>query len=243
MARILEGEFGPVENCDATPQFEGSEATLPKLSYQFWPRTNHGTGYKSELSSIDEEPMEEHNEDMRNLQKEHAEEMRVRQQSYVGRRSEKEREAWNPLEMIKEGTFVCLNPQAEWEKDNGKGRFWVVKSFGTVQPDQVIDGERCVGFYAEWWRPKNQKANIDDKARYANIFINTTLWERDPGFDAPKWHKASSSMYSWVFTGKPENIPKNGLKIGKKALKIVKEYIDRLEDEEARKALSVGGST
>jgi hypothetical protein len=50
-------------------------------------------------------------------------------------------------------------------------------------------------------------------------------------------------MFSWVFQGKPENLQKNGLKVGKKVLDNVCEYIERLQEEEARKARLAKGLT
>ncbi len=82
---------------------------------------------------------------------------------FVGHPSEKERQAWNPLEMIKDRSFVCLNPDPDWEAANGKGLFWIVKSFGIVQPAMLIDGKETAGFYGECWRPKSQQVNPDKK--------------------------------------------------------------------------------
>jgi hypothetical protein len=244
VADSLEGEFGPEENYNATAQIEDSEEGLPKLSYRFWPRTNHGTGYKFDIPSMEDHTLtEEHNDEMQDLEEELAQEMQGRNEMFVGRPSEKEKQAWNPIEMIKDGSFVCLNPDPDWEAAHGKGFFWIVKSFGQVQPAILIDGEQRPGFYAEWWRPKSQLAKPEEKTRYAKIFSTGQSWERDPGYDAPIWHKASSSMYSWVFTGKPENIQKNGLKVGKKVLDNVREYIRRLQAEESRKTLLAQGST
>jgi hypothetical protein len=82
--------------------------------------------------------------------------MQARKEMFVGRPSEKEKQAWNPLEMIKDGSFVCLNPDADWEATNKKGLFWIVKSFGQVQPAILVDGKETPAFYAQGWRPKSQ---------------------------------------------------------------------------------------
>ena len=91
-------------------------------------------------------------------------------------------------------------------------------------------------FYAEWWRPKHQQASPPDSIRYTGIYSTTRSWEKDPGFSSPIWHKASSSMYSWAFRGKPESIEKNGLKLNKTVLNAIRAYMARLKEEEARKA-------
>lgn len=157
---------------------------------------------------------------------------------FVGCSSEKEREAWNPLEGISEGRFVVLNPNPDWEVEHGKGLFWIVKAHGSVQPN-IPDrdtGEPKPHFYAEWWRPKHQQTSPSDSIRYAGIFSTTRSWEKDPGFTEPIWHKASSSMYSWSFRGKPESVLKNGLKLTKTVLNVVKAYTARLREEERRLA-------
>ena len=231
----LEGQFGP----DNASDFEDSEEDLPKLSYRFWPRTNHGTGYKLQPQSMEDhiQPTQDNNVEMEDLVRELAQEIQGRESIFVGRPSEREKQAWNPLEMIKDGSFVCLNPDPHWEIENGKGLFWVVKALGSVQPDIFVDGEKRPCFYGEWWRPKSTFTDPPEKMRYGKIFSTGQSWERDPGYSTPVWHKASSSMYSWVFHGKPENIQKNGLKVGKRVLENVREYIKRLDcDKGERKA-------
>ena len=58
---------------------------------------------------------------MEDLEKELAQEMQARKEMFVRRPNEKEKQAWNPLEMIKDGGFVCLNPDADWEAVQKKG--------------------------------------------------------------------------------------------------------------------------
>ncbi len=121
VANSLKGEFGPKEICDTSATIEDSEEGLPKLSYQFWPRTNHGTGYKSNVlpSMENHSPTKDKNVQMQDLEKEFAEEMEGRNEMFIGYPSEKEKQAWNPLEMIQDGSFVCLNPDPVWEVTHG----------------------------------------------------------------------------------------------------------------------------
>jgi len=116
-----------------------------------------------------------------------------------------------------------------------KGLFWIVKALGSVQPAIMLEGEARPCFYAEWWRPKNPHSNPSDSTRYGKIFSTGQSWELDHRYAQPTWHKASSSMYSWVFKGKHENISKHGLKVEKRVLDNVRAYVKRLQDEEARK--------
>lgn len=128
----------------------------------------------------------------------------------MGHRSEKEKPAWNPIEDIKVGSFVILNPSKEWEKEHGiEEVFWVVKARSEVLPNVRFGEreERAPCFCGEWWRPKSKRGDLSEANRYAKIFSTVQHWEVDPGFlNNEGWHKAQSSMYSFVHRGKPENL-------------------------------------
>ena len=229
VAELLEGEFGP----DDTAQ-DFQEIQLP-LSSEFWPRTNHGTGFNRALDQNVPSPLQPHGA-TEILEAEWAEEIEERNTIFVGSLNEKEKEAWSPLEGIKSGWFVCLNPDPKWEKINGQGWFWVVKAVFETEP-YVLEEEEQPCFKGEWWRPKHVSPNAPDDTRYLKIFSTTQAWERDPRFPELAWHKASSSMYSW--DSKQTKIDTTGLKIGKKVLNIVKAYIQKLQQEEAIAAQAV----
>jgi len=77
VADTLEGDFGTSENNEEAG--EDSDINLARLSYSFWPRTNHGTGYKNQSQSRDGETRTEEetaNEKMEDLVEEFAVEMR-----------------------------------------------------------------------------------------------------------------------------------------------------------------------
>ena len=148
---MLNGEFGLQgdDNEGCTVQ-EG----MPKLSTWFWPQTNYGTGYKIDTQSMDnltQDTITEGYIEYNALVEERTEERRGRNEMFVGRPSEKERSAWNPLEDIKEGSFVLLNPSEEWEEKHKKRLFWMVRAQGSVQPDIHFGGEdeRAPCFYGE----------------------------------------------------------------------------------------------
>lgn len=151
----LRGEVGHIR--DARP-----------LSYRFWPRTNHGTGYQVNYtgpSSADVRVMDSypHNIEMTHLQDEDVQEMEGHDEMFVGRLSEKERERWTPLQDIQNGKFVILRPDDEFESKIGKGLFWLVKALGPVDPNhRMEDGPRPM-FKIEWWRPKHANHAADDK--------------------------------------------------------------------------------
>ena len=47
----------------------------------------------------------------------------------MGHQNEKEKPTWNPIEVIKVGSFVILNPSKDWKKEHGiEEVFWVVKA-------------------------------------------------------------------------------------------------------------------
>ena len=132
----------------------------------FWPRTNHGTRYNSQSQSVEDEATTnvDLNLEMEDLIQEMADEIEERDTMFVGRLSEKEREAWNPLEGISDERYVVLNPNPDWEAEHDKDLFWIVKAHGLVQPNIVDRNTRepKPHFYAEWWRPKHQQASPPD---------------------------------------------------------------------------------
>jgi hypothetical protein len=170
------------------------------------------------------------NPDLVQLEDELNEEMEEREEMFVGRRSEMERERWNPLNDIQEGRFIIINPDDGWEQINGKGKFWLVKAIGGVDPNHPSDEGPKPMFSIEWWRPKHISSSVDDKGRYLKCFSSTQGWERDPGYEegAEIWQLATSAMYGWSSRMRADNIAKTGLKIPKLVIKNVRAYINML---------------
>ena len=90
--------------------------------------------------------------------------------SFVGSRAEKEKDRWVPLEDIKEGHFIFIRPNEDFKERVGKGKFWVARALGLVDPNHLVDqvshddiSHRVPMFPMEWWRPKDTKADADDK--------------------------------------------------------------------------------
>ena len=224
IANVLEGEVGD----------HGPDRPM-SLSNGFWPKTNHGTGYKTvaESSRPQANPNEdEHvNRDMAELQAELNEEIGEREEMFVGHRSEKERERWNPLLDIQEGKFIILNPNDDWEKMHGKGLIWLVRAMSCVDPNHLsYDGHHAM-FKIEWWRPKHVHSKVKDQFRYSKCLSPKTVWERDPGYLAHGeeiWQLASSAIYGFKTRVKEPNISEKGLSIPKKTCDTVKEVIDCL---------------
>lgn len=89
-----------------TREEEGSKS----LRGDFWPKTNHGTGYKVNVGSS--EPCMEpnaHNAEMRDLENEVIEEMVDQARHFVGSRQERELAHWTPLGDIQVGHLICFH--------------------------------------------------------------------------------------------------------------------------------------
>jgi hypothetical protein len=98
----------------------------------FWPRTNHGTGMKTEAQQEHESHVARDNMD--NLDKEREEAILQARQHYVGDRSKRERASFVPLTNILPSVFVMLVPDEEFEiKDPGK--FWVARALSKLVED------------------------------------------------------------------------------------------------------------
>lgn len=223
IADILDGQIRPVYD----------ENIVEPLSTRFWPRTNHGTGFKSDFGSSVEDGLPQ-NSDLIILQDEFDGEMEDREELFVGRRSEKEKQRWTPLQEIKVDNFILLRPEEAWEAEHGKGHhFWLVKALSVVDENHVTEEGPRAMFLIEWWRPKHVKETVSDKHRYLKCFALTQSWERDPGFSASQeiWQMASSALYGWTSKMDPANIMSRGLKIPKSVLDNVKASLKRILDE------------
>ena len=213
------------------------ECQTESLKCGFWPRTNHGTGVKftGESSHFtpakDEDIMQ--NADMIKLQNEAVEEMVEQARPFVGSRSERAPGRWIPLHDIEKGTFLFLNPEEDWEKENGKGHFWLVRAMGPVDPNHEVPSDEGLPkkyapmFPLQWWRPKCPRQTVDEKVRYKNCTLQTKTWERDPGYneDTLHWQLASAAMYGFKSGMKEENLVERGLRIPPRVLNTVKEYM------------------
>jgi hypothetical protein len=202
------------------------------LKYDFWPKTNHDTGYKI-LNHINPEEgvLSAFNAEMIGLQNEYNDEIEDQAAPFVGTRSEREPYRWVPLQDIQEGHFVFLRPENEWETQNGKGRFWLVRALGPVTSHTLEDttSEMVPMFPMQWWRPKHIRHNITEAIRYEDCFKPNKTWERDPSFleGSTHWQTAGSAMYGYKSKTKEENFAK-GLKIPKNILSIVQEYMQNV---------------
>jgi hypothetical protein len=106
---LLKGEFSPDDTT------EGFQAPKLHLSSDFWPRTNHRIGFNCSL------PQNAPSSLLLDgatgiLEVEWAEEVEERNTIFFGNVNEKEKKTWTPLEGIKSGWFICLNPNQNGKK-------------------------------------------------------------------------------------------------------------------------------
>ena len=212
----------------SNPLSNEGETSQP-LENGFWPRTNHGTGYKAELGTFEETGWRA-TSDMVELENELENEILEGQMAFVGPSSERESDRFVPLQDIVEGVFIFIRPTDEFEKLN-PGHFWMARALTRVQTDRASPnlGE----FKLEWWRPKHRGHlwPSDDHKQYDGVFtIKSKTWEKDP-LQSEQWLPAASAFLSWTYRGK--TIEK-GLKIPPTVLEAIKIYIDRARIEDLR---------
>jgi hypothetical protein len=96
VAELLEGEFGSDNNA------KGFQARELYLSLDFWPRTNHETGFNRSLpQNAPSSLLPDGATGI--LEAEWAEEVEDKNTIFIGNVNEKEKKAWTPLEGIKSG--------------------------------------------------------------------------------------------------------------------------------------------
>jgi len=219
----------------SNPLSSESETSQP-LANGFWPRTNHGTGYKVDLGTFEETGWKA-TSDIIEIENELENEIEEGQMAFVGPSSERESDRFVPLQDIVEGVFIFIRPTEEFEKLQ-PGHFWMARALTSVETNRASTnlGE----FKLQWWRPK-YRGHLwtgDDHKRYEGIFtIKSKMWELDP-LQLEQWLPAASAFLSWTYRGKTVD---KGLKIPPKMLEAIKIYIDRamVEDLKASKGKAI----
>ena len=158
---------------------------------QFWPQTNHGTGYKQGEEMTTDTIIHD------SLQEELREELRDRDMIYVGPLSKLPKRRFNPLEDIQEGHFVVIRPTDDWEKNVCKTpAIWIGRAKGSILVDVTNENHNC--FPVEWWRPKHRNINASEEQRYKNLLQGFKEWEVEPGYqDKQEWVNGNAAIYFW----------------------------------------------
>lgn len=198
------------------------------LAQGFWPRTNHGTGFKAPLQCEEVREDTTNDAELVQLQNELTEELLERDQIFVGDPREKEKYRFIPLEDIKCGRFIVLRPNDEFEKE-APGCFWVVRAITSVVENSSSPNNGK--FQIEWWRPKNRSKKASNEERYADCLNPNKTWERDPLYaqDEVHWMEGGASIYFWVTR---DNIVPKVVKVPLQAIEAIEDMLSRIHASE-----------
>ncbi|KAL3679130.1 hypothetical protein R1sor_022086 [Riccia sorocarpa] len=186
------------------------------LKEGFWPRTNHGTGFKrpSDMQHfVILEP------DL--LGREAGEELEERERPFVGSVLERGMESFTPVLDIHPGHMVIIQPTDDFVPKNV---VWLAKAVSIVNREANTTYHNHVK--VNWYRPKHKVSNIDDRGRYQNCMRRTQEWEKDP-HEYPEnetWVNANACIHSWKSQAKSDII-----RMTKKILEIARNMLERVE--------------
>ena len=178
------------------------------LECNFWPRTNHGTGYCN-IETRDDVRGGTDGEDRLDaeLRENEAENNKI----FVGPLGERSRERFVPLKDITAGKFVILRPDDDFEKMYPR-RIWLVKALGAVVDN--TDSSHHHEFLIEWWRPVHRNSSANDAARYKKCLPSEKpgqTWEKDPGYPQTTaiWQKGDAAIFSFTSNAKGDKVNLN----------------------------------
>ncbi|KAL3699964.1 hypothetical protein R1sor_017986 [Riccia sorocarpa] len=204
------------------PKDMATNAVLP-LKEGFWPRTNHGTGYKRLgnqiiITSTPEDDI---------LAQKADEELVERNQLLVGNLAEMERERFVHIVDIEPSVMLLIRPSDDFVM---KDYFWVAKAvFGVIQQRKPSDPISMYEVNVEWYRPKHRSSNATDAQRHNQCLCNTQEWEKDhSSFEEEFLYvDASACVHQWKSKSRSDK-----LKIPKSILRIARDMLDRIAQEE-----------
>ncbi|KAL3701092.1 hypothetical protein R1sor_019114 [Riccia sorocarpa] len=204
------------------PKGWATNAGLP-LKEGFWPRTNHGTGYKRPRNQIiiTSTPKDDI------LAQEAEEELAERNQLFVGNLAEMERKRFVPIVDIEPSVMLLIRPSDGFVVQDC---FWVAKAVSDViRQRKPSDPVSMYEVKVEWYRPKHRLSNATDAQRYNQCLRNTQEWEKDPSpFEEEFLYvNASACVHQWKSKSRSEK-----LKIPESILRIARDMLDRIAQEE-----------
>ncbi|KAL3675932.1 hypothetical protein R1sor_025880 [Riccia sorocarpa] len=161
-----------------------SEENQP-LQENFWPSTNHGTGYSLGGPSTENLALVLHHGEAE-------EELRARDEIFVGAASARKLANFVPIIDIANGLMLLIRPSDDFECQDC---LWVGKATGAVC--QVGADTNFNKVPIQWWRPKHasSKASISD--RYSQCIQRNVAWEVDPAYSGSHWIMADACVYAW----------------------------------------------
>ncbi|KAL3679370.1 hypothetical protein R1sor_022326 [Riccia sorocarpa] len=161
-----------------------SEENQP-LQESFWPSTNHGTGYSLGDPSTENLALVLHHGEAE-------EELRARDEIFVGAASARKLANFVPMIDIANGLMLLIRPSDDFECQDC---LWVGKATGAVC--QVGADTNFNKVPIQWWRPKHasSKASISD--RYTQCIQRNVAWEVDTDYSGSHWIMADACVYAW----------------------------------------------
>ncbi|KAL3679352.1 hypothetical protein R1sor_022308 [Riccia sorocarpa] len=174
-----------------------SEENQP-LQESFWPSTNHSTGYSLGGPSTENLALVLHHGEAE-------EELRARDEIFVGAASARKLTNFVPMIDIANGLMLLIRPSDDFECQDC---LWVGKAIGAVC--QVGADTNFNKVPIQWWRPKHasSKASISD--RYSQCIQRNVAWEVDPAYSGSHWIMADACVYAWKSRATKDkvNLPK-----------------------------------
>ena len=201
----------------AAPSHSCGGGEHSELLGDFWPRTNHNTGYRHH------ETQEDHN--LHPLELEQEEALAEANQIFVGDPKDRLFANWTPLGDITPDHMVIVRPNDAFGVSNA---VWLCRSLSIVD---MKEGSPNLGeFKAEWWRPVyNKGSRVLDSVRYKNSLAPHREWEKEPDQDVTHIF-ASAAIYGW--NPKDGAKQKGTVKIPQKVISIVREFLNQVESED-----------
>ncbi|KAL3684592.1 hypothetical protein R1sor_002614 [Riccia sorocarpa] len=169
-----------------------SEENQP-LHESFWPSTNHGTGYSLGGPSTENLALVLHHGEAQ-------EELRARDEIFVGTASARKFANFVPMIDIANGLMLLIRPSDDFECQDC---LWVGKVTGAIC--QVGGDTNFNKVPIQWWRPKHasSKASISD--RYSQCIQRNVAWEVDPAYKGSHWIMADACVYAWKSRATKDN--------------------------------------
>ncbi|KAL3677960.1 hypothetical protein R1sor_020916 [Riccia sorocarpa] len=155
------------------------------LQESFWSSTNYGTVYSLGGPSTENLALVLHHGETE-------EELRARDEIFVGAASARKFANFVPIIDIANGLMLLIRPSDDFECQDC---LWVGKATRAVCQVGVDTNFNKVPI--QWWRPKyaSSKASISD--RYSQCIQRNVAWEVDPTYNGSHWIMADACVYAW----------------------------------------------
>ncbi|KAL3681281.1 hypothetical protein R1sor_024237 [Riccia sorocarpa] len=161
-----------------------SEENQP-LHESFWPSTNHGTGYSLGGPSTENLALVLHHGEAE-------EELRARDEIFVGAASTRKLANFVPMIDIANGLMLLIRPSDDFECQDC---LWVGKATRAVC--QVGADTNFNKVPIQWWRPKHASSKSSISDRYSQCIQRNVAWEVDHAYSGSHWIMADACVYAW----------------------------------------------